>query len=314
MSDFIGSRSLEKPVTTAEVTTETPASQPVLLHYEREDQWWVVITIFLIIFLIALIIISFFIVESVPELHANGGGVVLVTCPTDQCATNRFNGEKRCPDLGKQILSNAATEFCSSPTMCDDPAHPYAVQSDQSTTINGLCEPNTTCRCLANPQCPQYITAAFRTNVGNPYGALQGQRTSFTQFISSIPTTDPNSLAVSVTDNTPITYNNDGLSFCTIPVEWIARSQPGCGFIQEVTAESITTCMGGPSQCDGQLSVFNPCTRGTLAFISNNSDDFTASDIELIPLGCVNGVPCPCGTVAVFDTRAELIVCKNIIS
>ena len=307
--DFIGSQTLTKPA--APVTPPPP--KPILIHYEREDQWWVVVTIALIIFLIALIIIVFFVVESVPELLSNGGGVVLVKCGTDQCATNRFNGEKRCPAAGQQIVSNAAMEFCSSANSCTDPTHPYAVQSDQSTNANGLCETGTNCRCLALPQCPQYIMSGFRTNVGNPYASLQGQRTSFVQFISSVPTTDILTQVVTVSNNTPITYNNDGLSFCTIPVEWIARSQPGCGFMQKITADAITTCMGGPLQCDGQLDVFNPCTRGTLAFITNNADSFTAADIEIIPMGCVEGTPCPCGNVAVFDTRAELIVCKKIV-
>lgn len=308
MSDFIGSKSLEPPKPPPEET----APRPILIHYERKDQWWVVVTIALLIILVFLIIMIFFIVESIPELYANGGGVILVTCPTDQCATNRFNGEKRCPQPGNQILSDVGTEFCSSPNICDDPAHPYAVQSDQSTNINGICESGTTCRCLANPQCPQYIMSAFRTNVGNPYAAIQGQRTSFVQFISSIPTVDPITAATTVSDNTPITYTNDGLSFCTIPIDWIVRSQPGCGFIQKVTPDSITTCMGGPLQCNGELDVFNPCTRGTLAFITSNSENFTGADIELTPMGCVQGVPCPCGEVAVFDTRAELIVCKKI--
>src|SRR3989338_219959 len=100
---IVGSQSLpplERDVAPAAKTTTTttaPPPAPILIRYERREQWWIVIIIALIILLIVGIVIIFFSLESVPELYASGGGLVTILCSVDQCATNRINGEKRCP-------------------------------------------------------------------------------------------------------------------------------------------------------------------------------------------------------------------------
>lgn len=311
--DRIGSLDLPETSDIKQSTPENPVQEYVVEEKVPVDPTWIIITTGLIILLIAWIILIFLAIDSIPQIYAEGNGTVLIQCPTDQCATNRYNGEKRCPPPGQQIASNAGIEFCSSATICDNDDFPYAVLSDQSTDALGQCEPTATCRCLAKPRCAQYIMSKFETNLGNPYISLEGQRTSFVQNISSTAIVVDAEGDQLVFDNPPLTYETDGLTFCTIPIDWILRSTPGCGFMQVITPGSITTCMGGPLNCNPDISTFNPCSRGTLAFVTDNSDDFNAESIELIPMACVAGEPCACGNVAVFDTRSESIICKNIL-
>lgn len=263
------------------------------------EEWIIIVSISLIIILISWLVIIYFISESKFQMYESGAGEVLVQCPVDQCATNIFNGQKRCPSSGKQIASNINFEVCSSPFVCDDPSLPFAVQSDQSTNLEGNCEQGVQCRCISQLQCPEYIQSIFTSDNGNPYASIAGQRVSFVQNTNS--------------GQTPIVYNFEDHKFCTVPIAWLPRSTPGCSFMNQITPQTITECMGGPRGCNDSNYFFNPCSRGTLAFITNNSNNFSAESIEFIPLGCVSGSPCQCGLVAVYDTQIQQIVCKSIL-
>src|SRR5205814_1019420 len=138
--------------------------------------------------------------------------------------------------------------------ICDNPLTPFALQSDQSTNINGICQPNVQCRCMRNPQCPEYIQTLFSTINGNPYTSINTQRVAFVQ---SNTFTD---LSGTASTQTPIIYQNPATSFCTIPLAWTNRSQPGCGFASDMNATTITQCMNSPASQ-------NPCL--VVAFISD---------------------------------------------
>lgn len=292
--------------------------QQITITTKPDNTWWILLAISLIILFIFWIYLTYLSLESVPKLISTGQTGVEIICPVNQCATNIYNGEKRCPTSGQTIISDAATEICVTAGLCDNSRNPYAVQSDQSTNINGTCEIDpstgqpTTCRCLPRPQCPNYVLAGWETYSGNAFVGLNQQRTSFTQFTAS--DADANNI---ISNNAPLSYADDGTKFCLAPLTWVARGSPGCPFMTleggvDISANEVTVCMGTSQDCTAGFPTSNPCSRGTLAFVTPDSDSFTKNSINLVPLGCVNGDPCPCGQVAVYDTMLGGIVCKTI--
>lgn len=282
----------------------------------------------LAIILVSLVIIIIFwtliILFSFITTGNTDNAQVYIQCPAGKCATNIYNGEKRCPASPTDtVVSDAGFEICVSPGLCDDARLPYAVQLDQSTSNLGICEvdPNTQlptqCRCLSYQQCPDYVLSAWEVYTGNPYVGLSGQRTSFTQFNNS--DSDPSG---NIKNGPPISFQDNGLKFCFASVQWLPRSTPGCTFIQEdlaTIAQDITVCMGqtSPSQTCGPeypAIVSNPCNQGVLAFVTPDSQGFNADLVLQTPLACVRGQPCAsCDQVAIYDTSLGSIVCKSIV-
>jgi len=264
---------------------------------------WAILAIMLIILLVGWAILVFLVLKSgAPQ---EGGAAALVNCPPGQCATNIYNGEKRCPPPTGTIVSYAGEEVCNSAYLCDNDSTPFALLTDGSTSFDGRCETGSTCRCLKYPQCASYITSLFRATDGNPYGGVPGTRTKFEQYASY---TDP--MTGITTINPPFSYSDISTTFCTVPLNWLPRSTPGCNFSETMDEEAITRCMGGTRSCYG--STFNPCLQGTLSFITPNSDAFTSSSVERTPLGCVAVDDCPCGQVSVYDTSLGARVCKTV--
>lgn len=230
-----------------------------------------------------------------------------ILCATGQCATNIMSGFKSCPNEDVAIAVNPAEEVCNSPFVCDNPLTPYALQSDGSTNLNGVCEPGAQCPCLRVSQCAQYILTVFTTSNGNPYQTLNGQRITFPQQssyvnTSGIPTTNP-----------PIQYNNPATTFCGVPLAWLPLSNPGCNFVNNpnsMTFEELLICMGMINGCNGVTG--SPCLQGVLAVISDNPDTVTQQTITTNQFGCVAGLPCPCGQIAIFDTNFGGIVCREL--
>lgn len=231
-----------------------------------------------------------------------------IICGAGQCSTNIQSGFKTCPINDQQSIAvDPSREVCNSRFVCDNPLTPYAVQSDGSTNINGVCEPNTECPCVNNFRCPNYILSVFTTSNGNPYQSLSGQRITFPQnsaYISSSGTP---------TDLPPIQFTNPSTTFCLAPPAWLPLSNPGCNFVSgtnNITYSDILYCMGGSNGCSGLNS--NPCLQGTLAFITDNPDSLRQSNIATSQLGCARGNPCPCGQVAIFDTNFGNIICRQL--
>ncbi len=160
------------------------------------------------------------------------------------------------------------------------------------------------CRCVANPLCPDYVLTGWQIYTGNAYTSVQGQNTSFTQFEASD----------SGSTNPPLSFADTGTKFCLASAEWLLRSTPGCAFTGEeaITGDMIATCMGAPQDCTPSLGSSNPCSRGVLAYVSADVDPattFTEASLLSTPIGCVQGVACPCGKIAVYTTAYGSIAC-----
>lgn len=247
--------------------------------------------IFIILFFIWLV---YLMISSVPLVI----GEAPVSCPIASCATNIYNGQKTCLGPNDVVEANPSYQVCNSSTLCDNSITPYALQNDGSTNVSGVCEPGIICRCLSQPQCPDFIVATFNTINGNPYTTLDGTRTAFVQ--SNITTNS----AGFPSNIPPLKYQNPLTSFCSIPADFLPRASPGCNSISgAVTAENLQQCFNTNSACK----------TGTLAFIPEDINLFNSNTINSTPLGCVRGVPCEQGQVAVWDRQFGGTVCRIII-
>ena len=229
---------------------------------------------------------------------------IAYTCNTNECATNLITGNKRCPEQeGDIVTRDPSTEVCNSRFMCDNPITPYAMLSDGSTNNLGFCDEGIVCPCSRVARCPNYISATF-TVVNSTSNNIIGQRATVIQARGDT-VGNGGSLILNETNNTT----------CAIRPSLISVSNPGCGFINSsgtsnISYEDIVTCMGLPKKCNGVES--QPCISGTLAFITNNSSQFKRDNINQSLLACVNGTSCPCGQVALFDTKVGSIICKSL--
>lgn len=267
---------------------------------DRTDIWLAVITVILLLIFWSILLYysSLSIPPSPPNTDGNTYAVrtpsnnpYLQDCPKGYCATNLFNGEKRCSDTTDGIVqANITLEVCNPREKCTTGTLPYAILSDGSTNIEGICDPGIACRCTNNASCANYIGTYFQTFGGNPYVSTNGQRTRFRQDIMSSDGLLPSNF-------------NPETTFCRIPIDWLPRSAPGCNFV-DASPQNITECM------DPELS--NPCLVGTLAFITPTSE-FSVADINRIPLACVKGKSCPSGYINIYDTDFNGIVCEKIV-
>jgi len=275
--------------------------------------------VILIIFIVFIGWMSYLLISSGFQTTSPGNPVssdkrveTNIVCAPGQCATDLQSGFKTCPvNEIDSITVNPAQAVCNSPFVCDNLLTPYAVQSDQSTNISGVCEPNTECPCLKVSQCADYILSAFTTSNGNPYESLGGQRITFPQN-SSYVANDGSS-----TDNPPLQFNNPSITFCAASLAWLPLSNPGCNFVSaangnSMNIEDLILCMGmaNPGGCSGVFG--NACLQGTLALLSSNPDTVTPENISRSQYACVRGEPCPCGQITIFDTNYGGVVCRNI--
>lgn len=234
-----------------------------------------------------------------------------ITCAPGQCATNIQSGFKSClPNESQSIVIDPAVSVCNSRFVCDNPLTPFAIQSDQSTTISGVCETGVECPCIGVSQCPDYVLSVFTTSNGNPYVPLPGQRITFPQKSSFV-----SNVGGGQTDVPPIQFNNPATTFCLAPISWLPLSNPGCNFVSAADGNSMTyndliLCYGGPRGCSGLFD--DPCLQGTLAVVTSNPESITRQNILAGQFGCVRGEPCPCGQVAIFDTNFGGIICRAL--
>lgn len=262
--------------------------------------------IFIIVVVIIISVVFYLLALSSFNTVKNG---LSIQCAPGQCATNLQSGFKRCPTGNTDaIIAEASIEVCNSQFACDNPLTPFALQSDGSTNMFGVCSTtgDVACPCLKQAQCSEYILGLFNTNGGNPYAtnnnpnnvsAFGGQRISFPQTTTTLN-------GSIVTDQTPISYNNPGSNFCSIPASWLPFA--GCGFItsNQITEEDIILCMNGGPPPGGN---FSACNQGVLAFVTNDSSNI---DINSLQLSCVRGEQCPVGKMNIYDTNLNQIVCR----
>lgn len=240
-----------------------------------------------------------------------------ITCEPGQCATDIQSGQKTCPPQDVSMVIDPAQSVCNSRFLCDNPLTPYALQSDGSTNLNGICESRVLesgvevrveCPCLRTYQCPDYVLSVF-TTTGNPYQQITGQRITFPQLSSYVA---PMRGQV---DTPPIRLDNPATEFCFAPISWLPLSNPGCNFVSapdgnSMSYDDIKLCMGQQQGCSGLQG--SPCLQGTLAFVTDAPEELTQTNMVNAQLACVRGEACPCDQVAVFDTNYGGIICQSL--
>jgi len=257
----------------------------------------VTLVVFIAFFGAMIVILSF------SRFKTKNTDIGVFECLSEECVTNIQSGFKRCPTDSTPLRYDPALELCNPRYLCSNPRSPYSVQSDNSTSITGVCEPDVECGCLPILKCPDYVLSTFTSVDGSVFADVTNSRTSFHQAASFVNSKNE-------TSNTPpLEYLNPSTTFCKAPVEWLTRSTPGCNFINQTspTFDELSICMGLPNNCNGVLG--NPCLQGTLAIISADAigDDLTKEEI-----GCVQGESCPCGQIAVYNTNLGQITCVDV--
>nr|QBK90390.1 MAG: hypothetical protein LCPAC103_00710 [Pithovirus LCPAC103] len=224
-----------------------------------------------IITLIVLVVFWLFLLNAARNQPPARGAVY---CQSGKCATNIFNGVKKCPKKGEKIIFDPAIEVCNSPNSCDNLITRFAVQSDGSTDISGKCETGVECRCLAKQQCANFIVGTFMSDDGNAFQPIDTQKISFDQRTNY--TNDANAMVI----DPPFQIDDPAAEFCAAPFQWVMENRLWP----------------------------NGCLRGTLAFLPADVKDF---DVNTTPLGCVRGETCPEGQMAVWDRSKDEVVCRD---
>jgi len=268
-----------------------------------EPFWTVIVTVIVLLLVVFFFWVLFQIIDPITLTTGS------FTCAPGQCVANRDSGEKICPNDTNALQYDPTIQYCSDPELCTDNQFPFALNSDGSTNVLGECPDGVNCRCTNFIQCPEYIASAFRTISGDPYTNLQASRSQFTQFQAT--SFGGTSVAgANIGDNPDlISFGDPNSNFCTIPLVWLYRSNPGCNFITEDKTDfsSLEQCMN---------SGLEPCEQGNLALVSDNPGTATL-ELSSTPVACVKdttdilGNPLPCGNqqVAVYDTQYGGVVC-----
>jgi len=265
-----------------------------------------------IIVVIVWMFLLYGIVKSVASFR-NLGNRTINLCAVGECVTDFITGEKKCPPLGSkdQYARDPTIQSCQPRYFCTSPQI-YAVQNDSSTNSQGICPDNTECRCLKNPYCAEYVIGYFNTSTGNPYSSILQDITTFIQNIDPNYTTgnrppDNQTLGLKVSNN----------SFCTIPVNWIYKSIPGCSYIDYTDSIKGITSLDSDVMNISNCMLSNPCNAGTLAFIPNvqNASSFRETDISKTPVACVRGQTCKnAGQVSIYDQMYGNVICRVPLS
>lgn len=190
-------------------------------------------------------------------------------CLPGQCPTDQSTGEKICPDdVNQRYAYNITTQTCNFPGLCQG-ILPYAINSDGSSNITGICQNNPLtgevldCRCDNILTCPEYILSSFSAITGNPFSINTN-----TQFAQNL---------IETYGGTGGIIEKPNAEFCQVPLSWLTRSTPGCvGVGGDTDFELAKNCMD-----------LNPCLQGVLAYIIQDVNDANFDILNQIPVGCV---------------------------
>lgn len=177
-------------------------------------------------------------------------------CHPGQCATNKWNGSKRClEDVSQAIAYDAGIEVCNDRFLCNNPQTPFALQTDGTTNIMGICNEDQICRCLNYETCSSNIVTIFEQ-----VGQNIEQKDSRSYL---------NQKSLSIQGNGGSEYfkiNDSNTQFCSIKPYHLDRISPGaCTFSNssEINLLELQTCFRE-----------NPCILGLLAFTPKEPDKF----------------------------------------
>ena len=252
----------------------TVVSEYFIPKNKTSDYLILIVALFLIIGVWTIIMI--FTIKKDTTLNSNVKAFEV--CPIGECPTDRFTGQKRCPqNLGQPMQYDPIIEVCNPPNSCSDQSTPYAVSSNGATNLNGICDiPN--CRCVNFFQTPSYTQVLFNMVNGNIYSQFsdEQQRVNFIQQPSPY---------VGEGNNVPMLYTDPTTQFYEISPSLLYYLAPNpCSNIYadnpEITTKQLLECIN-----------LNPCVTGRLAYVPQNSTAYLSfNDSNLtgnVPLSCV---------------------------
>ena len=237
-------------------------------------------------------------------------GSTYFTCNPGQCATNKYNGEKRCPELEKdKVFYDSSFETCNSRYTCESKFTPYALLPNGSTNSMGICAPGNICRCLDSARCATDIVSIFQITNGN----INNNRTVFNQISLDIQGNDGSQV---------FDISDPNTTFCGIKANHLNKITPGaCTFTnpENIDLNELTICMRS-----------NPCLVGVLAFNPNDIDTFVLNKsnttaIYNVPVSCMSsqGNPntpnslknyCDSLSVPVWNNKIGVVECHMVTS
>lgn len=217
----------------------------------------------------------------------------ILSCAPGQCITNIYTGVKTCPGSTKDILDiNVETETCNSPFTCESSVTPYALLSDGSTNLFGICDKDVQCRCLARPQCANHVTSYFNVNNGSAFQGIESQAIVFNQEISY--------------------KDRENVFFAQPPLRFVQPLNQFCEISEFWIGEQGCKSNLGPDGCNRtwpKVEVNKPCLRGVLAYVPTDSDNFTRDQKLDTPLSCVIGDTCPDDQLPYWDKATGKVAC-----
>ena len=213
--------------------------------------------------------------------YENGETKAFLTCPPGYCPTNRFTGQKRCSkNTQESVEYDPILEICNPSNSCTPPNAaegsiiPYALQTDGSTNIDGICDKDG-CSCVNFLSTPSYIEVVFNSSGG----ALLN--TDYKTKLSLLQQPSP---YVGEGNNVPMIYNDPNSQFWNINPSYLPFVTPNpCAqyYIDDptLTNQEILNCMN-----------LNPCIVGAMAYLPNNAEayqNFSSNDVSDMQIGCV---------------------------
>jgi len=261
--------------------------RPIVIDGDSTPSW--------IIIVISLVIIILFWIWIIYTIRTNpSSGDPIMECAPGQCVTDVATGIKDCPtDVADIKTINPVTQVCNSPFTCENDRTPYALRSDGSTDLDGVCETGVQCRCLTQPQCAYYVTSYFRAQNGNPFQSIQPQRLVFEQTSSGLNAND------NFVSQPPYALSSPTTEFCAIPNEWLCRTWGSVLNPNSDLSTPINESLG-------------PCLSGTMAYVPDNPNRFDGDQLAVTPLSCVQGTPCSSGLTPVWNNFTYQLDCVEI--
>ena len=115
-------------------------------------------------------------------------------------------------------------------------------------------------------------------------------------------------------DTSYINYSNNISIFQAFPNSIPDPNLDGFIYSQLNSSCNGCTAANNGAQCGEIYDLGNssPCLSGTLAVITDNLNYLTQENISNAVVGCVTGVPCPCGQLSVYNTDIDQIICLEL--
>ena len=220
----------------------------------------------IIISIIVILSLSFYVWITDVSKNTTAVTKTFLSCQVGECATNIYNGEKRCSaNSAISVVYDPTFEVCNSMYSCDNTVTPYAVNTDGSTNIFGICDSDAQgnplpCRCVSTKYCATEVLNKINQIIP---GTVE------TTGIGSSSITTPQTFY-------QVPYDSDGL--CGIKPIHLDRMSPR-------TKECTFNLQDNPSPLElYRALVSNPCDVGVLAF---HTSPFDIRQYATLPVACL---------------------------